>query len=703
MRKKARLFGVLLMITALIIVSLPTPKLNAAEASAFRVEGSTLVKYTGTEKVVSVPDSVDVIGRDAFKDNLYVEKVVLSNQVQKIQPYAFWGCENLSEVVLGKGVTRIGDYAFANCRGLQVMVLSPGVKSIGIYSFEDCINFTDITIPYSVMDIHETAFDGCTRLVIHCEEGTYAERYAKAFYERQKNMAEHEDVITYPDSSIIIDTTPDDVVVPEIVTPVEDNSVLGQVQIVQNSAFVFIDNSSFSVYEGEHDFSKEEEEPNALQELTSIKIGGVIPKYSIVDNRVIADQAYYKNTELDALAIPDSIEEIGEFAFARSSLKEISVGVGCRTIGYGAFYHCDNLSKISLPEGILTVAPKAFEHTKWVDDFMNHKDIGASDFLISGSVLIAYRGSKTAVDIPKGVKTIAAQCFMGHDEIGSVRFPDTLVSIGEEAFANCKNLSTLMMGGNEKYIKDRAFQKTELTSVQLSDGLKELGLDAFDTSVRVSGAEQAHKNVEETARRLSNYSLRGTGEQLQGSVQISGILGAKASLSGAKDTYQLYVASDEIENFAVPFLRNLNESVPEEAIAYEFVLTDASGISITKLGKQTLSVVIPVSSAWTNRQLVCVGLDRNGQLEKIELQKLQSDGNLYVLVPINYVSKICMYPVGMESGEEILSLEEQFAKLSAPPVPDNNKAIPDWLQYAKYGSALICLLAGLYLALIRMK
>ena len=119
-KSKKKMSGILLMITALIIMQLPVTEADAAtSASDFRIEGSTLVKYRGTETNVSVPDTVEVIGESAFEGDTNIELVVLPNSVRRIEPYAFWGCDNLDTVVLGRGLTEIGDYAFTECRDLN--------------------------------------------------------------------------------------------------------------------------------------------------------------------------------------------------------------------------------------------------------------------------------------------------------------------------------------------------------------------------------------------------------------------------------------------------------------------------------------------------------------------------------------------------------------------------------------------------------
>ncbi len=63
MRKRRKFGGVLLIITALVLMMLPVSEADAAaSASDFKMEGSTLVKYRGSDKNVSIPDTVEVIG-----------------------------------------------------------------------------------------------------------------------------------------------------------------------------------------------------------------------------------------------------------------------------------------------------------------------------------------------------------------------------------------------------------------------------------------------------------------------------------------------------------------------------------------------------------------------------------------------------------------------------------------------------------------
>ena len=86
MRRKKRILSVLTIVVTLIIMLLPVSEADAqSSASDFRMEGSTLVKYRGSEKNVTIPDTVEVIGKSAFEDNKSVELVVLPNSVKRVE------------------------------------------------------------------------------------------------------------------------------------------------------------------------------------------------------------------------------------------------------------------------------------------------------------------------------------------------------------------------------------------------------------------------------------------------------------------------------------------------------------------------------------------------------------------------------------------------------------------------------------------
>ncbi len=662
-RRKKRLWGVLIIITALIIMQLPVSEADAASASDFRMEGNTLLRYRGTEETVSVPDGVVVIGEGAFEDNPYVELVVLPDSVQRIDPYAFWGCDNLDTVVLGTGLSEIGDFAFAGCHGLEQMTLPTNITSIGMQAFGDCFNMTIISIPNQTVSIHERAFDGCYRLKIQCNPGSIADQYAQAFYERQQEMPEYEDVPGYNDDATMPETTPEP-------TPAPDYySVVGSTYVVGNSAYFFVD-GDLHVYEGK---PQTEAETLPLADFQNIDTLNGIPKYTIVDGIIVADQAYYRSNTLGNVALPDGIAEVGEFAFARSSISAVVIPEGATKIGYGAFYHCDYLEKVSIPETVRCVEPKAFTHTGWVDKFLQGTDGTQGDFLISGGVLVAYRGTAKDVVIPDGVRVIAGEVFRNNTEIETLTLPEGLLIIGEGAFEGCKYLMQFTIPESLEEVKDRAFYGTGIAkgTVTLPKTLQKLGVQAFGNAELKFRGQQPEYTYETSATRLSNYSYRGETDEIQttAGVVVNGLSGAVATLEGADRSYTLTLGlAKDISAMEEGCYRTFKADIPEDMVVYEIVLTDASGIPLKKLGHQSLTVAIPVPDSLQDQNLKLLTLDRNGQPEALAVERVTMDGVDCFLFMTNNISMFGVYGTGeVVAEEDVMVLSVEMNSMSAAP------------------------------------
>lgn len=657
MKKRRRLFGTLLIAAALIIMGLPVSEADAAtSASDFVMQGSTLVRYTGTEKNVSVPSDVEVIGKSAFEDNGNVELVVLPNSVERIEAYAFWGCDNLDTVVLGRGLTGIGDYAFAGCGGLKQMSIPANILSIGVQAFGDCVNMTDITIPAETSYIQETAFDGCARLTIHCDEGTAAYTYAQAFYERQKEMPEYEDVPNYqPDDSgqgDVPETAPSPTPEPvPTAQPVStEGETIGSTSIVGNQAFVFLNSGEMNVLEPKvvptpSDPPVVQDVQGLLADMTTAGTAPKIPKYAVVDGRIVADQAFYRNGSLEEVVLREGITEIGQFAFARSSLRKIEIPEGVTDICYGAFYHCDGLESVVLPETVVNVEPKAFNFTAMMDRFIE----GGTDFLVNGGVLLAYNGSSSQVFVPGGIRVIAAEVFAGHTEIEGIRLPDSVKVVGEAAFEGCSGLRQVDLGSGVEQIRDRAFADCGgLESLEIPASVRTVGQRSFgDAKVRYAG-EAPEKTYDTSAARLSNEQYREVGqEQTEPGVTVVGANPSAARLEGAARSYTLRVEQEaDRTKLEGAWRRALMSEAPENLAVYDLQLTDSSGIPLTKLGRSGLDVVLPLPEELWGQELKLITLDRNGQLETAEVERVILEGTECFRFRTTQLSQFGVYGVG---------------------------------------------------------
>ena len=425
MNHKKWMAVIALAVTALILTHLPVSEADAAaSASDFQTQGSTLVKYRGTEERVTIPDTVEVVGESAFENNQKVQFVVIPKSVKRLDAYVFWGCNNLEEVVLGKGLTAVDEYSFAGCTGLKQITIPENIQSIDAQAFAGCVNLTDIYIPATVTGIAEDAFLNCDNVTIHADEGSVAAQFSQKLAEQKKRdplvtaaPVQTPTAVSRPDTQAT--TEPVSTATPApVATPVPGN-VLGSTIIVGNHALVMVHPGEEKVQQG---YTEPEagQETGEEQDITAETENGKIPEWM-----------YYRNQSVSAVTIPEGTTEIGRFAFSRSSLRTVTIPEGVTVIDYAAFYHCDNLDNVVLPDTVNTVGAKAFTHTGWLDDF---EENSMDDFLISGDILVAYKGNLPEVVIPNGVRVIAEEAFRNHTELKKVHLPASVTDIGNDAF-----------------------------------------------------------------------------------------------------------------------------------------------------------------------------------------------------------------------------------------------------------------------------
>ena len=148
--------------------------------------GLRVTGYQGADARVNVPAEwnglpVTAIGKQAFRNCGWVEKVSLPSSVREIGNNAFQGCRALVGISMSH-VTAIGNYAFYGCSALQGVYLPNTLSSLGEYAFASCQSLASVDLPGSVGTVPKSAFMGCAGLYsVTIGEGV-TEIQAQAFY-----------------------------------------------------------------------------------------------------------------------------------------------------------------------------------------------------------------------------------------------------------------------------------------------------------------------------------------------------------------------------------------------------------------------------------------------------------------------------------------------------------------------------------------
>ena len=145
-----------------------------------------LEKYTGAEKNVKIPETIDgvsvtEIGDDCFMCNHSIEEVTLGNQVERIGKDAFERCDRLKTVLNGNGVIDIGVGAFDWCTLLEKVEFGSRIERIGNVAFYNCESLREFPPQDDLTEIGEGAFAYTGLEKFQFNENTIIG--AKAFYE----------------------------------------------------------------------------------------------------------------------------------------------------------------------------------------------------------------------------------------------------------------------------------------------------------------------------------------------------------------------------------------------------------------------------------------------------------------------------------------------------------------------------------------
>ena len=145
---------------------------------------ATVTGYSGREKAVSVPDSLDgypvtVIGRAAFYRASF-ETVSLPPTVREIGWWAFYGAKSLKTLTLFDGLQRVEFGAFLNCPSLREVELPSTVCYIGADAFGvRCETVTGVPDYPSSRLVSTQSYSTDYSFLVHGWSGTAAENYAK--------------------------------------------------------------------------------------------------------------------------------------------------------------------------------------------------------------------------------------------------------------------------------------------------------------------------------------------------------------------------------------------------------------------------------------------------------------------------------------------------------------------------------------------
>ncbi len=199
----------------------------------------------------------------------------------------------------------------------------------------------------------------------------------------------------------------------------------------------------------------------------------------------IGEYAFYNCQELFSISIPNSVINIGKYAFSDCySLASIHIPNSVTSIGECAFFECSSLSSVTIPKSVTTIGRVAFLNCHLTSISVENGNTSYDsrnncNAIIETATNTLIQGCNTTV-IPDNVTSIGYQAFYNYWYLTSITIPNSVTSIEKSAFEYCRSLTSVTIPNSVISIGRSAFESCGgLADITIGKGVTNIGEDAF--------------------------------------------------------------------------------------------------------------------------------------------------------------------------------------------------------------------------------
>lgn len=457
---------------------------KTSQASYYQNSPWYVANSNDREVTVEISDGIERIGDYAFYGCSNLKKVIIPESVKDIGRGAFSGCNKTTGIIIPDGITSIGSETFNNCEGIIGKVVIPeSVSIIGDYAFNGCSGITELSLPASAK-LGKYSFDNMKKLTKVKLTG--------------KGEMQNYCTITYDTYDTYYEYTP----------------WYSASKAIKNAG----SDASIEVEIGEGVTSIGKFAFNNCEYLSKITMPSTIKN--------IGEYAFNNCKRLSGnIFIPTDMTEIGNYTFnnCESLRGELVIPDSIKKIGDYAFYNCSRLEKIVMPATAL-IKTDAFANMKSLKNvkltgkgnmigFSNNSNrpVNVSYYDDSPWYSSSCYENEVEVEISSGITSISDYAFYNCRYLSKLVIPDTVEEIGNYAFVNNDLLSSIEFGGSEKDWKNISVgENSNLDSIKIVYNSKQSKGDSSSGEAKLSTSKKSMSVGEKFELSLENVSGKTT-------------------------------------------------------------------------------------------------------------------------------------------------------------------------------------------------
>lgn len=459
---------------------------------------------------VTLPKELESIETSAFRNCGNLVSITIPDTVKTIGDSAFYNCSSLTSASISAAVETLGESAFYNCKALESVSFAADTKIdiINEETFYGCEKLTSVVIPAAVKIIGAEAFKNTTLLTSVTFAGENVHTiYAKAFENSGLTS------FTFPTLKIDNQVQAFTMIATELFTGCQNLETVTLSGSFNKSFKVFYGCSSIKnviIDESNANFASTKSDDFILltnKDGSSIKavFGQIEGSYTLPNTtKLIEAYAFANQSKLIDVVVPNSVSEIGDYAFAECPvLKTVEFEAGSpitkgnvqiseeydytiygyvttynpgqnpNTMGAYVFSKCPALTTAKLPENMVNIPTYTF------NECMALSNVTLPTALTKIDDYAFYETEKLSnVSWPSKLQEIGKYAFQ-YSGLVSVILPASVTTLGSNAFSECKNLKTVELPKGLTTMGSYCFEKTIIEKIVLPGSLEVLETSTF--------------------------------------------------------------------------------------------------------------------------------------------------------------------------------------------------------------------------------